>query len=196
MSTSTTEPALPPLTERINNARQAAQRVITRTLRGDPVGAERDEIDKRLAICRSCEFYRTSDGACAKCGCFIKLKARLATEECPIDRWGAQAPEPGEEQVVLDGAAVLDAELEVRDVIPPQNQLVQLLNRFHVENQQGGCRGCRRKRYVRNIQSAIVDFLNEADQEDKQRLRNIFPNTTHVLAGGKPVAWALFGVSG
>jgi hypothetical protein len=197
MSTSTTEPALPPLRERVKNARVAAQRVITRSLRGGRVAVSADETEKRLSICQQCEFFRTSDGTCSQCGCFIRLKAKLATEACPLEKWEAQEkiPEP-EEPVVLDGRSVLTAELELREVLPPDTELVQLLNQYHRDEQHGGCRSCRKKRYVHAVQAALIDFLNEASVQQKQAVRDVFPNTTHVSAGSKAVAWSLFGISG
>ena len=197
MSTSTTEPALPPLRERLNNARVAAQRVISRSLSGGPVAVSADETATRLAICSQCEFYRTSDGTCSQCGCFIRLKAKLATEACPLDKWGAkEIVEEPDAPVVLDGNSVLAAELDLREVLPPDVELVQLLNQYHRDDQRGGCRSCRKKRYVRAVQAALIDFLNGATVEQKQAVRNVFPNTTHVSAGSKAVHWSLFGVSG
>lgn len=197
MSTSTTEPALPPLRERILNARDAAQRVITRALHGDSVAVSKDEAEKRLAICQQCEFYRTSDGACSECGCFIRLKAKLASEACPLNKWSAEEVEQEPAKpIVLDGNSILAAELNLREVLPPTTELVSLLNQYHRDEQNGGCRSCRKKRYVRAVQSALIDFLNEATPEQKLAVRNVFPNTTHVYAGGKSTAWSLFGVSG
>lgn len=47
--------------------------------------SEKDEIDKRLEICQQCEFFK--DGRCTICGCFMALKARLATGKCPKGKW-------------------------------------------------------------------------------------------------------------
>ena len=45
------------------------------------------EYNKRLAICRACEFYFKPTGTCKKCGCFMRIKAKLSTLSCPIDKW-------------------------------------------------------------------------------------------------------------
>jgi hypothetical protein len=45
------------------------------------------EQGRRLAICHECEFFDHEQVRCRKCGCFANLKARLATEHCPIDKW-------------------------------------------------------------------------------------------------------------
>jgi hypothetical protein len=48
------------------------------------------EYEKRLKICRSCEFWNEqanySLGRCEKCKC-TKMKLKLATESCPIGKW-------------------------------------------------------------------------------------------------------------
>ena len=46
-------------------------------------------INKRLEICRGCE-YLTKSNRCKKCGCFMKIKARLSTASCPIGKWGKE----------------------------------------------------------------------------------------------------------
>jgi hypothetical protein len=38
-----------------------------------------------MAVCRGCEFFRGH--RCLKCGCWANLKARLASEHCPIGKW-------------------------------------------------------------------------------------------------------------
>ena len=42
---------------------------------------------ERIGICERCEWYRQSDRRCARCGCFLKFKARLEAWHCPIDKW-------------------------------------------------------------------------------------------------------------
>ena len=39
----------------------------------------------RLKICEVCTFRK--DSTCTKCGCFIEVKAKWATSECPDKRW-------------------------------------------------------------------------------------------------------------
>jgi hypothetical protein len=49
-----------------------------------------DKYKERLKICRSCDFWSEkanySLGRCEKCKC-TKMKLKLATESCPIDKW-------------------------------------------------------------------------------------------------------------
>jgi len=55
---------------------------------------------KRMDICSGCEYLsidksQETRGRCAKCGCFVDLKASWASEECPIKKWGAYKGEGG-----------------------------------------------------------------------------------------------------
>jgi hypothetical protein len=47
------------------------------------------EQERRLAICRACEHYDSTQGRCRICGCVASLKARLASQQCPDNppRW-------------------------------------------------------------------------------------------------------------
>ena len=47
---------------------------------------DQDIIDKRWDICKGCEFL-TDNNKCQKCGCFMKVKTRVATVACPIGKW-------------------------------------------------------------------------------------------------------------
>lgn len=49
--------------------------------------ADDAEVERRLAICHSCEFYDHSQARCTKCGCHMNGKARIAAAHCPIDKW-------------------------------------------------------------------------------------------------------------
>tara|TARA_R110001583_G_scaffold74323_3_gene205936 strand:+ start:458 stop:859 length:402 start_codon:yes stop_codon:yes gene_type:complete len=42
---------------------------------------------ERLEICRECIYYFKPTGTCKDCGCFMKLKARLAPMECGQRKW-------------------------------------------------------------------------------------------------------------
>ena len=43
--------------------------------------------EDRIAICRSCVYYFKPTGTCKDCGCFMKIKARLAPMECSQKKW-------------------------------------------------------------------------------------------------------------
>jgi len=47
-----------------------------------------DKIYKeRISICRSCVYYFKPTGQCKRCLCFMKVKARIANQECPEKFW-------------------------------------------------------------------------------------------------------------
>jgi len=47
-----------------------------------------DEIyQDRIEICKSCIYYFKPTGTCKDCGCFMKIKARLAPMGCGQGKW-------------------------------------------------------------------------------------------------------------
>mgnify|MGYP003119073511 FL=1 len=43
--------------------------------------------EDRIAICKGCVYYFKPTGTCKDCGCFMKIKARLAFMACPQKKW-------------------------------------------------------------------------------------------------------------
>lgn len=43
--------------------------------------------EDRIAICKGCIYYFKPTGTCKDCGCFMKIKARLAPMACPQKKW-------------------------------------------------------------------------------------------------------------
>lgn len=41
--------------------------------------------EKRLLICKECDLLY--DGMCRACGCFVELRAAIAKNTCPYDKW-------------------------------------------------------------------------------------------------------------
>lgn len=48
--------------------------------------------NKRMDICRSCEFFIKAGSRCQKCGCFMKAKTYLGNASCPVGKWGQEEP--------------------------------------------------------------------------------------------------------
>jgi hypothetical protein len=48
---------------------------------------QEEEFDRRMSICRSCEFLKKPAEQCSKCGCFMKLKTKIDRAHCPIHKW-------------------------------------------------------------------------------------------------------------
>ena len=48
--------------------------------------ADSDLAFNRIKICQGCE-HLMKHTRCAKCGCFMRVKTRLAHSKCPIGKW-------------------------------------------------------------------------------------------------------------
>lgn len=44
--------------------------------------------EERLAICTSCEKFRTKTRTCKVCGCFMDIKTWMPRQKCPMNKWG------------------------------------------------------------------------------------------------------------
>jgi hypothetical protein len=82
-------PQPPPLAARLRTATGAAVHAAAAFVAGQPVLVDAAEFDRRLAICRGCEYYFRRDDRCSVCGCVARWKTRLAQEHCPLSepRW-------------------------------------------------------------------------------------------------------------
>ncbi len=69
----------------LSNLAGAGVRVIQAVVKRERITVSDEEKERRLSICKVCEFYRK--GRCLKCGCYINFKTRLETEHCPIGKW-------------------------------------------------------------------------------------------------------------
>ena len=54
------------------------------------ITVSKEKFKERFSICKGCEFLFKPTNNCKKCGCFMHLKARLANQKCPIDKWGKE----------------------------------------------------------------------------------------------------------
>jgi hypothetical protein len=55
-------------------------------VKGVPV-APRVVVEKRLAICNSCEAFDKNQQRCTICGCAMNAKAHMRTAKCPKNKW-------------------------------------------------------------------------------------------------------------
>lgn len=49
--------------------------------------AARSNYKSRIEICMSCEHIEKRSGRCKLCGCFVRAKAMLNGQACPIGKW-------------------------------------------------------------------------------------------------------------
>lgn len=75
----------------LEKAKNFAKAAVQHVAAGMPRASE-EEIERRFAICRGCEFYKNS--ACTKCGCPISRERKFvsklawADQSCPVGKWG------------------------------------------------------------------------------------------------------------
>lgn len=53
-----------------------------------------DQYRKRLTICAGCEEF-TKNQRCRVCGCYMTVKAKMATTDCPRSKWSASSSQEG-----------------------------------------------------------------------------------------------------
>lgn len=73
--------------------KQAERRTVGRNVspvdlfRSDTEFADSELQDKRYDICNSCDRLTKTTKQCRECGCFMKLKVKLADAVCPLGKW-------------------------------------------------------------------------------------------------------------
>lgn len=82
----TTEPKLPSTLQMAKNLTKAAIEESLSIASGESSVAD-DEISRRMELCQHCEFFIHQQSRCSKCGCFMKLKAKLRAAHCPVGKW-------------------------------------------------------------------------------------------------------------
>ena len=87
----------------VRNATLAVARVMAKVARGEAVLVDADLKATRRAVCRACD--RNVGNRCESCGCWIRAKTLLATEDCPLGYWPAMLVEhePSEDQPARPG---------------------------------------------------------------------------------------------
>lgn len=83
----TVEAPLPPTGQILRNVTRSVMKNMTAFINGEGTSLTKEEAEKRLAVCKTCPFFRASDMRCGKCGCFMSFKTYLKAEKCPIGKW-------------------------------------------------------------------------------------------------------------
>lgn len=81
------QPQMPSVAEMAKNAFTSAAEAIDHYRHTKIFIAQEREKERRLGVCKACEFIVLSDMRCTKCGCFMKVKAGMASSQCPIGKW-------------------------------------------------------------------------------------------------------------
>jgi Family of unknown function (DUF6171) len=82
------KPIYPSLLQQAKNLAHAVGNMVESVVHGEPVTVSQEEQDRRLAICHACEKFDHVQGRCTLCGCYGKWKTWVASQKCPIGKWG------------------------------------------------------------------------------------------------------------
>lgn len=83
----TEELSLPSMTQMAKNVLGSLGKTIKAAASGQGVKVTQETAEARLAICRTCPFFRHTDERCSKCGCYMAVKTYLRAEKCPVGKW-------------------------------------------------------------------------------------------------------------
>lgn len=68
-------------------ALKAVRRVVVAAVTGSKVFVGEKLTAQRVDLCHRCPHFLPKTRQCGLCSCFVDVKAKLATEECPDHRW-------------------------------------------------------------------------------------------------------------
>jgi len=77
---------LPSALTMVRNAATAAVQEAQALAAGTAAVADA-EVERRLALCDKCDLFIPQQNRCSRCGCFMKFKAKLRSQHCPIGKW-------------------------------------------------------------------------------------------------------------
>lgn len=71
--------------------------------------------DKRLEVCKTCEFYEDSLIRCKQCGCFLLIKTGWASEDCPLQKWNTEINIQEQTSIPQEIKQVINTSHEIQD---------------------------------------------------------------------------------
>lgn len=84
---SSNKPQMPSLGRMAANVAQSVVRNAASVAQGNALKLDPSEANRRLSICRGCEFFSSEAQRCQKCGCYLSVKTYLKAEKCPVGKW-------------------------------------------------------------------------------------------------------------
>lgn len=118
--------------------------------------------NERLDICKSCIYYFKLTGQCKRCLCFMKIKARLSTQNCPQKYWtkttSVQAPDYIPEEMIQ---AVIEIYPDIKNGRAKNQEvkkrMIELYNTIYNTNYDQGtnCSSC-----LNSCLNGIKDIYN------------------------------------
>ncbi len=96
--------------------------------------------EERMSICKSCVFYFKPTGTCKDCGCFMKIKSRLATMSCSQKKWMKttdviKSPEDLPQEIINEVLYIWkDLKTGVAKNVETKKRMIELYNTIHGTN--------------------------------------------------------------
>ena len=95
--------------------------------------------EDRLAICKECIYYFKPTGTCKDCGCFMKIKARLAPMECSQKKWQKtikiETPDDLPQEIIDEGLEVWqDLKTGKAKNQAAKKKMIEIYNVIHMTN--------------------------------------------------------------
>lgn len=185
----------PSLGDKVVAAGVALKHLATAIVTGGDVLVPRHVQQQRIKLCEACPHFNKSLRNCNKCSCFMDGKTMYAGYECADDdnrRWSAYIGRVPTQGRVLTVEAVLDKELELRQIFDPEHDLIQTINAYRVK--AATCSSCAKNSLSSKIMKALVKALSAGDALVIDKVHAIFSQYTHVPDRTRNigVAWASF----
>jgi len=96
--------------------------------------------EESMSICKSCVFYFKPTGTCKDCGCFMKIKSRLATMSCSQKKWMKttdviKSPEDLPQEIINEVLYIWkDLKTGVAKNVETKKRMIELYNTIHGTN--------------------------------------------------------------
>ena len=77
----------PDFWEQMKNFQQFAKFVGQNVVDGNEVFVSEEKMKKREEICQDCSQFNRDSKRCYLCGCYMEVKWKFKSAECPISMW-------------------------------------------------------------------------------------------------------------
>lgn len=76
------------LLQKLKYAVQSAKSLAKDVIEGNEIKVSDEVFNQRMGTCHGCPKFIKETNQCGECGCFLAVKARGASFECPLKKWG------------------------------------------------------------------------------------------------------------
>jgi hypothetical protein len=73
---------------KLKQALESAKALAKNLKKGNDLSVPAHVADRRFDVCRKCDKFDPTLERCRECGCFMRVKTKLAGMKCPLNKWG------------------------------------------------------------------------------------------------------------